>query len=81
MANQISEKTFALMNAVKPLNVGTLYRELTRGGTVETRAQHKIDREIVGTRSWAIDQCANMAYRNLSDEVCEQVAAVLGVTL
>lgn len=59
------------------LHVGRLYSEATRNTDPTVRQQFKTDREIAGTKAWAICRCMGLVNANYSDDECEAISAAL----
>ncbi len=56
--NNATANLWAIANK---LNVGAQYTEATRNPDAEVRRAFKADKEIVGTKAWAICECMKLS--------------------
>ena len=75
----MNNATATLWNLADSAGVGALYMEATRNPDKAVRDQFKVDREIRGTRAWAI--CSCMALSNPSTEYSEEDVAEIRTAL
>lgn len=74
----ISEKMTAVMARAKEINAGTTCASMMRNPDAEIRAQFKADREIEGSKAWAITLAGNALYGPmLSDDTCDKILDAL----
>jgi len=77
MPNTMSPAMSALWNQATSMKVGNLYSSLTRNPDASVRAAFKIEREIEGTKAWAIFKCGCLGHANYSDSECAAISAAL----
>jgi hypothetical protein len=74
---QMTEKMAQLWNAANAANVGAEHTRLSRNPDATVRAAYKAEREITGTRAWAIFKCGSLATSNHDDSTCDALIAAL----
>lgn len=77
--NKMNDATANLWHTADKLKVGAMYTEATRNPDAEIRKAFKADKEIVGTRAWAICECMklpNPATSYTEEEVSAIMAAL-----
>ncbi|MBA4274824.1 MAG: hypothetical protein C0436_04125 [Alphaproteobacteria bacterium] len=77
MSNTMSPAMTSLWNQANAMKVGALYTSLTRNPDDSIRATFRAEREIEGTRAWAICKCGCLTHANYSDSECAAISAAL----
>lgn len=77
MSNTMSPAMTALWDQANAMKIGNLYSSLTRNPDASIRSTFKAEREVEGTRAWAICKCGSLATANYSDSECAAISAAL----
>jgi hypothetical protein len=75
----MNEATANLWKLADSLRIGAQYTEATRNPDPSIRAAFKADKEVVGTKAWAICQCMKLS--NPATEYSEEEAAQISAAL
>ena len=77
MTRELTSAMSLLWKKADTLQVGRLYSAATRSADPTVRQQFKADRDVVGTKAWAICCCMSLANADYTDEECEQISEAL----
>jgi len=75
--NELTPAMSTLWNQANTMKTTALYTSLTRNPDDSIRAAFKAEKEIEGTRAWAICKCMGLATANYSDSECAAISAAL----
>ena len=73
----MTQKMTSLWNRANELGIGAEYNRLSRNPDVTARANFKAEREVIGTRAWAICKCMGLQTANYDDATCNAILAAL----